>query len=231
MKTTRTTKANKQPTRKQKAILAKLGKIIEQENESETTATQTLRAREDLYSSLTLEEKRMAVAYDVIQQIKKGMLQPVPSSFAVNRGRLGHKGGSLFREVFVSNNPKSDPNTFCYACAIGGVLISSLLFKNNTMRAGGGFRYPAQNLMEKSRSDLIELAYGINSPFTRLQLNMIESAFEQNQAFYPGKDRLTKQGERNASKAVSFGEKYKDDSERLVAIMQNIINNRGEFKP
>lgn len=32
-------------------------------------------------------------------------------------------------------------------------------------------------------------------------------------------------------KAVKFGRKYKTPKNRLIAIMKNIIKNKGEFKP
>ena len=57
--------------------------------------------------------------------------------------------------------------------------------------------------------------------FTVPQLNLIEIAFEQTEIFkHPLK-----------SKAIKFGEQYKHPKSRLRAILNNILENNGVFKP
>ena len=62
--------------------------------------------------------------------------------------------------------------------------------------------------------------------FTRNQLALIENAFETGRGVYK-----YQAGEVAAEKAFLFGSKFVDEDKRMIAIMQNIIDNKGTFKP
>jgi hypothetical protein len=60
---------------------------------------------------------------------------------------------------------------------------------------------------------------------------LIESAFET--ARFSEKDYvlLSKKDLELLNSAINFGRGFGDDEERLLAIMKNIVKNKGTFKP
>ena len=78
---------------------------------------------------------------------------------------------------------------------------------------------------------------GLKNIFTEHELLLIECAFEKDTSFW--NDRYDKYDEYyNETKAPKvfqqakkFGEQHKKPVDRLLAIMQNIVDNNGVFKP
>lgn len=61
--------------------------------------------------------------------------------------------------------------------------------------------------------------------FTSRQLALIEFTFENGEGYYKDGDVT------NVEAATAFHAKYEDDAERMAAIMQNIVDNNGTFRP
>lgn len=98
----------------------------------------------------------------------------------------------------------------CKACGIGTMFICGL----RRGLSGDWDETDGQTRIHNSMSPF----------FSEDQLFLIEAAFEQDATFHPD----------NSSKAVrakKFGDLYGDSNKRLVAIMKNIIDNYGVFRP
>lgn len=99
----------------------------------------------------------------------------------------------------------------CYVCAIGGLFVS-LVAKENAcpIRWGPelGRQFGRVPTIPQFRQD--GMRRRLRKYFSREQLGLIEAAFER---------------------SIRFGYKYDDPSDRMIAIMRNIIRNQGEFKP
>jgi hypothetical protein len=99
----------------------------------------------------------------------------------------------------------------CSVCALGAS-ICSLANVNGPVKVSDG---------RSGGRPQLETIFG------RLQLNMMESAFEKTKMGAYWNELEHNQGDL----AVKFGKKYKSAENRLRAIMNNIIQNRGVFKP
>jgi hypothetical protein len=108
-------------------------------------------------------------------------------------------------------------------CALGACLLSTTKFKNK-LNFGD-----VDSLC--SNSDSWKLLRGV---FSHSQINMIEYAFEaSHHGARVGEDYFGDNVKFNYDervKCISFGRSFYSDSDRIVAIMKNIIKNKGTFK-
>lgn len=157
------------------------------------------------FSRLSKAAKRVAIAKDVIQQIKAGQ-------FAIETG--------VWAEVNNNNAISSDVNQNmllgrreplkCNCCAVGAAFLSSMrLF----------------NVAEFNEQVSEEYAFDqLERYFTYNQLRLIEQAFEIDEgACHPDGPE--------SDRAIELGRKYSDETERALAIFQNIVRNKGTFTP
>jgi hypothetical protein len=171
------------------------------------------------FDSLTPRGKAVRVAKDVLLQLKAKKYK------AKN---LTYFSFEEFEKLLESYNKlpyydyvekekealKSDLKTTiastkkCEVCALGAS-ICSLANLNGPVTV--------QTAREGGKRELQEI-------FPGGQLSYIESAFEMEAMGYPHSFET-----RNA--AIRLGKKYKNPDNRLRAIMNNIIQNRGVFKP
>lgn len=163
---------------------------------------------------MTKSEMAVAIAKDVIEQL---------------RGPL--KAASHYcylTTTYSPTNPDCDLRDIlpemlkegCTVCALGAALISKAkLFDAVPLRSLIlNHLQGAQCVYEMHVTRILAIKM-LESVFSDNTLNDIESAFEK----FPNV-----QG-RNTYGAACFGCKYADDTERLVAIMENVIANNGEF--
>lgn len=114
--------------------------------------------------------------------------------------------------VYLSHTSKDNgdklPNNYnCNACALGSMFVGlTTRIKDLSVKNHSGFR----------NSFTAQLA----PYFGQDQLSDIEKAFE-----------TTPQSYDTECDAQVFGVKYHNDEDRLIGIMENIINNNGTFKP
>lgn len=160
-------------------------------------------------------EARVAIAEDVIETLDVGRMY-VSSGTGYHRLRDWAKGVfGKYEATALSLRVRG--KTRCTVCAIGAACLSAVGLYND-----------AQQLEDETLG-----IYGPDSDnmrdvlarwFTRVQLDLIESAFEKD---YFGIDA---NGDA-LRRAIKFGERYLGDEERLRAIMGNIIDNDGTFRP
>lgn len=159
-------------------------------------------------------QKRVAIARDVLEQIK---LQ----KFIIERGNFAIVRNGIYPdpEVFDKKYLRSKEVIACDVCAIGACIISGIrLFNKVTF----GEKYISP---EESWNLVREF-------FSPQQAVLIENAFEKGGGAYNcdwSEDE--KLPDVDTGTAEEFGEQHDDDTERAVAIFENIITNKGTFKP
>lgn len=114
------------------------------------------------------------------------------------------------------------PHSGCQVCGIGSIFVSKVRMADNTKVTVMTSEIdetlcPGSDIFD---SQLFQV-------FSPAQLDMIESAFEMHECTNYGTDYA----DPKIVRSVLFGQRYNDDSDRLQAIMENIIENKGTFKP
>lgn len=177
------------------------------------------------FSSLSKPEKRVAIAKDVLQQIKIGKYIAETGSYIGGIKFIGGEYISDMENEDIQKNFKKIRK--CEVCAMGACLMSVTKFANKLEFGDIG-----SSITELNNDKVKRLFASIFSPS---QLLMIERAFE-------GDSGGTTVGcdvfdldeydfEKQIEKCDEFYKSYFEQEERLVAIMKNIIKNKGTFKP
>jgi hypothetical protein len=164
---------------------------------------------------------RMAVAQDIIDQVYMQKFVPNSGSYL----RFLDTENAEYKESVKDNFEKIRE---CHVCAIGACLLSAIKFKNS-------FTFADLEQVKETEfflhSDKVHKLLSIFSP---QQLLLIETAFERSEH---GSKIARKIDEyvgtkiSNIHEAERFGRRHEWDSNRMIAIMENIIENKGEFKP
>lgn len=102
----------------------------------------------------------------------------------------------------------------CAVCALGAAMVSKArLYDNVPLKSLFNWAAPCWTVYRKTTTKLLE------DVFSEHTLRKIECAFEVFCLFE----------EKSCYGATCFGAKYLDDRQRLIAIMNNIIDNGGDF--
>lgn len=186
-----------------------------------------------------IESKRVAVLKDAIAQIKAEKYKVRAHTGYVGREENPFDDFDLRAavdacELFTGKKAKDiefnkyldriiTPKNPCQICAKGAMLISSIRKFNNF------------SLEKAASTDLNDLASygGTYAIFGRANADKMETYFEQND------DALDEHGniyncydiDHNPDDFKKWSDDYKDDEDRLIAIFQNAIRNKGTFKP
>lgn len=150
---------------------------------------------------MTKKAQRIAIAEDVIKSLDAKLLEPSHIYF--------------FRNF---NAHTMEYGEECHVCALGACLVGMNHINNLPLpHVSAG--------MNQIKSELTKI-------FSRKQLILIECAYEgyDHAAGIARRDALDEPTQTQVSRAYAFGKRYKDDGERMRAIMENIIRNGGQFK-
>lgn len=170
------------------------------------------------FAKLSKAQKCVAVAKDVIEQIKLEKYQAkqqlyvnflkVPASYPGLDYDCNSEpvSSDQFQEATLHDQ------TVCQCCGIGGCLLSMVRLGNSVS---------LEDADEVDDQDFI--TDQLSKIMSRRQIGMIEAAFE--------KDGYADLSDTINNRCVSFGQQFKSPSERLIGIMKNIIANKGEFIP
>ena len=174
-------------------------------------------------------QKRVSIAKDVILQIKTKRFISMAGNGYIENEELDALITDESNECELKSILNKTKNP-CIVCGIGSLFVSEISKRNNF----------------KVNTDIIDSVNKINSEkikkrfkgiFSEHQLDLIETAFEKRvvnednnllgvgEGFYLG-FCFTKLAE----KYINFGKSFKEDNDRLIAIMNNIIVNNGTFK-
>jgi len=169
------------------------------------------------WEEMTRVERRIALAKDVIEQVKTRQF-----NVRVGFSYVGFLDAAGSRKNPITIGDRSQPipkgdlkriKKTCGVCARGALMLSKIEQFNHVSYGdleSGNF----SNFTGCGAGDTTAI---LNEAFTDYELRMIERAFE----------KIGPDGD--AHKA--FGESFYGGSERLVGIMQNIIDNGGDFMP
>lgn len=208
------------------------------------------KAKQAKWESMTPRERKVAIAKDVIAQVQAGNYQ-IEASYGyiepLNKTGVNKTINEHFRKTRNLDRPlsKTDIEVMtksCAMCARGAALMSRIRMFNS-IKVGDVAYLVDDDYNELSNNDLkagekptgADLAVhqssttkGLAGSFTELELSLIEVAFERTgwlltSSTVTNRDRLRQ--------AIEFGQQFEDDSDRLLAIMQNIVDNDGVFRP
>lgn len=173
---------------------------------------------------LTQKQKnRIAIAKDVIKWVtEKKFNIKIGSSYLTFKSKKQVEQDIEFRDL-VRNNTKS-----CQVCAKGALFICSV-DKHDKLKLSEVLPQFNLNVRKNLYFELFEDDVVSHvQDFDQEQLNLIEIAFEgRHDLDYD----LWQMNQASYYLAAKFGKKYKDAQGRLIAIMENVIKNKGEFVP
>jgi hypothetical protein len=168
-------------------------------------------------------EMRVAIAKDVIAQIKAKKYNPMQGTW------VEQVGGDNYNDWLFHNarNCEVDVRDYtnnikkCNVCALGSLFVSAVNKYNNVY--GTYWSVSTNEVFDTSetnnRSPLLRY-------FTIKQIRLIEHTFEGGMGavcFDNDHPML--------NKSYAFYSQYPDSKDRLLAIMKNIVENKGTFKP
>ena len=206
----------------------------------EEVATEIER-RKQLFAQAGPAEKRVLVAKDVIEQLdaqlfKAGRQGFLSTTYQWEKELWGAYGD--LKNVSLQEELLKTDGTACTVCALGAVFVSCTLFNNQTSLLDG-IRDEGPKIGYHLSQDH-DFANGMTEVFDKAQLALIEQAFECGRGYYqPGNLGGVAAGASAEYRqlfivnhaAETFGMAHADSGQRLRAIMNNIIDNGGEFKP
>lgn len=190
---------------------------------------------------MTKRELAVAVAKDVLQQLRQKKLR-------VKAGAYINSDSTILQisaDAKAKENIKAVKET-CTVCALGAAALCYVeRFNKANLADLGAMEHTVEEwddlklvLFEAQQEQLWNV---LKRVFSKKQMLLIEDAFEAVRDNTEDKDnedighehlprtKLEKCKESDA--AVAFGLRYKKDADRLRAIFQNIVKNKGEFKP
>lgn len=182
----------------------------------------------DLMSTMTYPQKRVAIARDVVKQIKSAQLVPVKGKYVYLRGG--------YSQLFVNQPHDKQVNTIlqekqitCEVCARGALFIAGLKRFNNLKvddipESSSSFQWILREQYEKNF-------------FEEQQMLLIERCFEATK--FPNKPKLRELTGPYYAVVVMAAQKFRQKystgigkqktSNLLIAIAKNIIRNNGNF--
>ncbi len=164
----------------------------------------TIKAKNNKFSGLTEAQKRVAIAKDVLAQIRSRKFKIQQGAWAV-----WDYARNLNQDTLTGNTGEKPLR--CTACALGAAMLSSIRLFNDCEIGGACGEYEVDNQLGKWFSDR--------------QRALIEYTFEK------GKGMKNPWDDEDELRARLFYKKYPSAIKRAVAIFKNIVKNKGDFKP
>lgn len=186
--------------------------------------TTTMTAKNKAFWAKPKAEQCVTVAKDVIKQLEAKFFVAKRGDYLIfdklkKSINTSTQLDALFSKVKSTNGK-------CEVCGIGSCFVS-LVGLGNNFKSDKLFGETIENGEHSWDVNMRPLLRKVFSP---RQLSMIESAFEQS-SYMDNKDKYSDIFESNMMDAIDFGNKYASSHRRLKAIMQNVIKNKGTFKP
>jgi hypothetical protein len=174
---------------------------------------------------VTKTEKKIAIAKDVLKHIKhfKKITQGEYGCVSMEENLPGDDSAQLHIDKITKN---------CETCALGACFVSYIRLYNKVKIDDFIIRNDdIAHTIEFDYND--NIFHKLKSIFTQNQLDEIESAFElrdMGDEHHFGDDGYEIDEDRFQD-AIQFGYQYSTPSDRLAAIMKNIVKNNGKFVP
>jgi hypothetical protein len=186
--------------------MSKLNKLLD---------PKAIEKRNKAFHKLSNRKQRVAIAEDVLQQLKLKKYKAETGIYVYSRelhnlrydDEATQPGTFDLQKTLLGDTPQ------CDVCGLGAAFCSLARLGNNVT-------------LDDADSDSIHRT--LTPIFGKKQVAMIENAFEgktiNEHAGYELSDRKTRATE-------AFYNKYDNDKDRLKAIFKNVIKNDGTFKP
>lgn len=168
---------------------------------------------------LSKKEMAVAIANDVLAQLRKRKKGYIASAGVYVSSSAFHNEIDHKSTLDLKDHLDEIQEDGCRVCALGAALLSRARLYDNV---------PFSDFYSKWESDGQSGCHQfLKDVFSHKQLTLIESAFEGADMDYEG-DGLSA---REVKRVCAYYEKYPDDKARMRAIMTNIVENGGVFKP
>lgn len=153
----------------------------------------------------TKAQQRVAIAKDALKWIEAGALEPESGTYcqAQKNPTTGSNNGS---GGGGGTQLRDVVLGKCHVCAIGALFLAKAVHYD---------KVTVRDFWSGNYWDTLK------QHFSQAQLDLVE-------AFFEGWQDDLKYG---IVGALAFRSRHQDDTERLTLILQNIINNRGTFRP
>ena len=194
-----------------------------------TNATREIARRNRKFKAAVAAERRVLIAKDVIAQVKAGRFKVASGNWVAPLTRSGSdlsvdrfEGDESVQKLFLEGDiPK------CECCALGAMFMSCTLYNNKTTAIElEDVRFSFSDYVEEG-----SFTNGLSKFFSKDQLKLIESAFEGNVGHFELDVGILEGVELDGDKTSKWMDRLPNDKKRLVAIMENIIKNKGKFVP
>jgi hypothetical protein len=191
------------------------------------STTNTLSARNKAFWAKSKDQQRVAIARDVLSQLKKATIIADKGTYFSVSVNKDIKNTDKLDDLLKSF--KRD-NATCEVCGIGACFVGLVNLGNNA-KSKSFIPNKIIDDCETVQIDDSKMRRLLRKVFPSTQLTLIECAFEKSTVFLDSNAKKNNVEYEPREKASSFGEDYDTDEARLIAIMQNIINNKGTFIP
>jgi hypothetical protein len=197
-----------------------------------------IRAANAAFEAMTKQEKRVAIAKDVLAALKAKKLKPKAGIYAMPTKKTTlRQVGAADADGLVNPDAKLcsvfGQLESCTVCGLGALFVSAVkrdekvpIRKTPSMYNSYDAIYDAYDTDREWGISGHEVYDYLSKFFSNFQLMQIENAFEC-QGMNTDRNGFVKGPLRNA--ALMY-HKIESPSKRMEAIMQNIIDNKGTFK-
>ena len=196
-------------------INSKQEETIRKKNMKTINVKQEIDRRNKQFKGASNAQKRVLIAKDVIEQIKAKRFIPESGTWVdFNKQCDTLLETDSIQEKFLDKTIKD-----CNCCALGGLMMSCTLFNN---------RETVSDIEEHFEAIGDNIDYGtkfhnkFDKIFSRSQLLLIEKCFEGGVGYFSDYNHCDFEGYRS---------QFKNATAALIGIMENIIKNKGTFKP
>ncbi len=169
---------------------------------------------------MTKAQVRVEVAKDVIRSLR---LLTVRSGIYFKPAGSVKLVNSIVSSSTDSKRVAQKLKKGCEVCALGACFLSSVRLTNKWEFGGFEEHWTEPEQVRAVEREVLEEK--LHKIFTPFQIDLIETAFEGYYCTNLANDRSV------IGRAISFGSKHYSSTNRLRAIMKNIIRNNGMFKP
>lgn len=188
-----------------------------------TTTAERIRKANKRFAAMTKAQKRVAIAKDVLAALATKKIEAESGTYYLRTKALGDK----------LNGEQ------CNACAIGALFACQVERTPKLKLTDASDYYDSTDVYwdedaheyKEGAAERSFASYGMRETLRKFfgdkQLGLIETAFEQDDDYCYD---LNLDGD-TVDAAIKFGSRYRSDRGRMRAIMENIVANRGEFRP
>ncbi len=171
------------------------------------------------YKAANKTQKRLMVVRDVIRQIEGKFVVPENGEFVVTKNSAVcslQENDELQAALY---------GTKCNCCAMGGLFVSFVRLADNCQIGNDVSFYRYYDTERKGAFTLSDGQPVLERLFPQKNLEMIEVAFEL------GHGQCCMEGVGTQKRCIAFGKQYKSAKTRMLAILNNMLANKGLFKP